>query len=106
FEGKYIILKLQKPLDEVAKEMKLPEADFMKKYDEVRKKLLDKRSGRDRPMTNKIALTAWSGLMIAGYAEAARAFEEPKYLATAKKSADFLLSQQKTKEGRLLRTYG
>src|SRR5262249_12475109 len=43
---------------------------------------------------------------IAGFAEAGMAFDEPKYTATAAKAAEFILKHQKTKEGRLLRTYG
>ena len=44
--------------------------------------------------------------MIAGYAEAGRTFDEPKYLETAAKAADFVLKHLRTPEGRLLRTYG
>ena len=44
--------------------------------------------------------------MIAGYAEAGRTFEEPKYLKAAEKAATFVLKHQLTKEVRLLRTYG
>ena len=44
--------------------------------------------------------------MIAGYAAAGRLLGEPRYIETAAKAADFVLANQKTKEGRLLRTYG
>ena len=106
FEEKYHILRWSKSSEEVAKELKMTEADLFKKLDPLRKKLFEVRETRDKPFLNKIALTAWSGLMIAGYAEAGRTFSEPKYLQTAAKAAAFVLKNQLTKEGRLLRTYG
>jgi uncharacterized protein YyaL (SSP411 family) len=106
FEGKYHILRWEKTPDEVAKELKMTEEELFKKLDPIRKKLFDEREKRDKPFRNEIALTAWSGLMIAGYAEAGRTFNEPKYLQAASKAADFVLKHQLTKEGRLLRTYG
>ena len=44
--------------------------------------------------------------MIAGYAVAGQALGERKYLDTAAKAADFLLKTMRTRDGRLLRTYG
>jgi uncharacterized protein YyaL (SSP411 family) len=44
--------------------------------------------------------------MIAGYAVAGRMLDEPKYVQTATTAADFVLKKMRTKEGRLLRTYG
>src|SRR5262249_49077979 len=52
------------------------------------------------------ALTAWNGEMIAGYAVAGSTLEEPKYIQTAARAADFVLKNLRTKDGRLLRTYG
>jgi hypothetical protein len=44
--------------------------------------------------------------MIAGFAEAGTALADKKYIETAVRAADFVLKHQRTKEGRLLRTYG
>jgi uncharacterized protein len=106
FEEKYHILRLPQPLPDAAKEFKLSKEDFNKKLGELKQKMLDVRNKREQPFLNKIALTAWSGQMIAGFAEAGIAFGEPKYIETAQKSAEFVLKHQKTMEGRLLRTYG
>jgi len=106
FEGKYHILRWSKMPDEVAKDLKMTEAELFAKLDPIRKKLFDVREKREKPFRNEIALTAWSGLMIAGYAEAGRTFAEPKYLKAADRAAAFVLKHQLTKEGRLLRTYG
>jgi uncharacterized protein YyaL (SSP411 family) len=107
FEEKYHILRWADTPEELAtKELKVSEAELYAKLDPLRKKVFAVREKRDKPFLNKISLTAWSGQMIAGYAEAARTFDEPKYLQAATKAADFVLKHQLTKEGRLLRTYG
>ena len=106
FENKYHILRWSATPAELAAELNLTEAGLIKKLTPIKNKLFEAREKRDKPFLNKIALTAWSGLMIAGYAEAGRTFDEPKYLDAAAKAADFVLKQQLTKDGRLLRTYG
>jgi len=69
-----------------------------------REKLLALRAKRPRPHLDDKILTAWNGLMISAFARAGAALSEPRYLAAAAKSADFLKSQL-TKDGRLLRTW-
>ena len=64
------------------------------------------RAKRERPFLDTKILTAWNGQMIAGLATAGRLLEEPKYTAAAARAADFLLKKMRTKDGRLLRTYG
>jgi uncharacterized protein len=106
FEEKYHILKLPKPAAQLAKELSLTQDQFSARLNPLRAKLFEERSKRDKPFRNEIALTAWSGQMIAGFAEAGRSLNEPKYVEVAKKAAAFVLDKQVTKEGRLLRTYG
>ncbi len=106
FEEKYVILKPRKPRPELAAELKMSEDEFATRFAQVQGKLLAKRNQRDQPLLNKIALTAWSGQMIAGFAQAGIDLKEPKHVELAKKAAEFVLRQQKTKEGRLLRTFG
>ncbi|MBI3407368.1 MAG: thioredoxin domain-containing protein [Planctomycetes bacterium] len=106
FEGKYHILHLAKTPFELAKEMNLSTDDFHAKLNPLRQKLFEAREKRDKPFLNKIALTSWSGQMIAGFAETGVALGEKKYLDVASKAADFVLAMQRTKDGRLLRTYG
>jgi uncharacterized protein YyaL (SSP411 family) len=96
FEKEYHIFTLPRPLTE----------EQRPRVAAVKRKLFEARSKRERPMTNQIALTAWSGLMIAGFAEAGQALKTPAHVETAAKAASFVLAHQVTKEGRLLRTYG
>jgi uncharacterized protein len=50
------------------------------------------RNTRIRPGTDDKILTAWNGLMLASFAEAARVFDDPRYLEIAVRNADFLLT--------------
>jgi uncharacterized protein len=106
FEEKYHILLLPKPLAEAAKERKLSEEDLLKKLAPLRKKLFDARAKRVTPFLDTKVLTAWNGQMIAGYAAAGQALDNKEYLDAARTAADFILKTLRTKDGRLLRTYG
>jgi len=106
FDDKYHILTLPKPLAETAKDLKLTEEQLNARLNPLKEKLLVERAKRDKPFRNEIALTAWSGQMIAGFAEAGRSLKEQQHLDVATKAAGFVLKHQMTREGRLLRTYG
>jgi len=106
FEEKYHILVLPKPLAEAAKERKLSEEDLLKKLAPLRRKLFDARAKRVKPFLDTKVLTAWNGQMIAGYAAAGQSLDNKEYLDAARKAADFILKMMRTKDGRLLRTYG
>jgi uncharacterized protein YyaL (SSP411 family) len=106
FEEKYHILVLPKSLAERAKEMKLTEERLEARLAPLRQKLLGAREKRPRPFRDTKVLTAWNGQMIAGYAVAGACLNERKYTQAAARAADFVLQKMRTKEGRLLRTYG
>lgn len=106
FEEKYHIFTLPIPLDQTRKEMKLSEKAFEEKLTSLKQKLFDIRSKRDAPFLNKIALTAWSGQMMAGLAEAGQALNEPRYVKEAARTAEFVLAKHRGQDGRLFRTYG
>ncbi len=106
FEEKYHILLLPKPLAELAKDLKLTEDQLQARLLPLQKKLLDSRTRRARPFLDTKILTGWNGEMIAGYAAAGQALGEPKYVKVATRAASFVLKNLRTKEGRLLRTYG
>jgi uncharacterized protein YyaL (SSP411 family) len=105
FEAKYHVLVMPRPFAEVAKDRKLTEEQLEQRLATALKKLFEARSKRARPFLDTKVLTAWNGEMIAGYAVAGRALEEPKYVRTAARAADFVLKNLRTADGRLLRTY-
>ena len=66
--------------------------------------LLEHREGRIKPERDDKVLTAWNGLMLRGFAEAASILGRYDYAAVAAKNADFILANMRDGD-RLLRTY-
>src|SRR5262249_2014347 len=66
--------------------------------------LMAARAKRVRPGCDDKVLTAWSGMMIKSFAEAARVLDRADYLAAAVKASEFLLTTNR-KDGRLLRSF-
>jgi uncharacterized protein len=67
-------------------------------------RLLETRYDRPRPSTDDKVLTAWNGLMLAAFAEAARVIDKPRYLKVARTNANFLLTALRP-QGRLRRSW-
>jgi uncharacterized protein YyaL (SSP411 family) len=72
---------------------------------EARRKLFEAREERVHPGRDEKILTSWNGLMMAAFAEAARALDRDDYCEVAERNAAFLLHELRTDEGRLLRTW-
>jgi len=106
FEKKEYVLRLPKPLSEIAADLKTTEADLLKRLGPIKAKLLEVRSKRERPFLDTKILTGWNGQMIAAYAIAGKVFGEKAWTDTAVKAAEFLLANLRNGEGRLLRVYG
>jgi uncharacterized protein YyaL (SSP411 family) len=67
--------------------------------------LLKERAKRVRPGLDDKMLTAWNGLMIKGYIDAYRAFDDKKYLNIALRNAEFINRKLKAADNRLNRNY-
>jgi hypothetical protein len=72
---------------------------------EARSKLFEAREKRVHPSRDDKVLTSWNGLMLAAFAEAARALDRDDYRMIAERNADFLLRELRQENGRLLRTW-
>ncbi|HXG22984.1 MAG TPA: thioredoxin domain-containing protein, partial [Chthonomonadales bacterium] len=86
-----------------ARSMGLSPDAFGQKLATMRAKLFARRQQRVKPARDEKIITAWNGLMLAAFAEAAAVLEREDYLHTAIKNAAFVL-QELYKEGRLMRT--
>lgn len=106
FEEHYHIFTQSKPLAEHAKLLKVSVEELQKKLAPLQKKLFRIRAKRERPFRDTKILTAWNGLMIAGYAKAGEVLKNPQYLKSAERAANFILTHLRNDKGRLLRTYG
>jgi uncharacterized protein YyaL (SSP411 family) len=72
---------------------------------EARRALFEAREKRVRPGRDEKVLMSWNGLMLAAFAEAARALDRGDYRLVAERNADFLLRELRQGNGRLLRTW-
>jgi uncharacterized protein YyaL (SSP411 family) len=103
FEGQNI-LNIQSSLEDVAGRNKTDVEELRVAVAQSRQKLFDIRDKRIKPARDEKILTAWNGLMLASFAEAAAVFDRDDYLAIAQANATFILANLE-RDGLLLRTY-
>ena len=65
--------------------------------------LLEHRATRVRPHRDDKILTAWNGLMISAFAQAAQVLDDARYALAARRAADFLLSRMYDRGTRTLK---
>jgi uncharacterized protein YyaL (SSP411 family) len=93
-------------LADCAKELELTEEQLEVQLAPLREKLFQMRPFRPRPLLDTKILTAWNGQMIAGLSAAGQALGDKKPIERAARAADFVLKTLRTRNGRLLRSYG
>ncbi|MDD3643749.1 MAG: thioredoxin domain-containing protein [Candidatus Krumholzibacteria bacterium] len=105
FEGKNI-LNIPRGAREAAGEISAANGTSARALDELlsraRRRLLDIRSLRPRPMRDDKVLADWNGLMIAALARGARVTGRPEYAEAARKAARFVLGAMRGPGGGLL----
>lgn len=99
------ILFISKPPSKVASKNGLTPEQLEAKISAAKIKLMKARDKRIRPGLDDKVLTSWNGLMLKGYVDAYRVFDEPKFLEAAIKNANFLLKNAKKTDGSLYRNY-
>ena len=72
---------------------------------DARRALFEVREGRVRPATDDKVLTAWNAMAIQALAEASSAFDEPTLLEEAVRTAEFVVTNLRGSDGRLLRSW-
>ncbi len=103
FEGRNILHRQFDPVT-FAEMKSRPLEEVDKSLRESRSKLLQRRQTRVWPGRDDKVLTAWNGMMLSAFAEAAFALDRPDYLLTAIENAKFL-KERLWVEGRLRRTW-
>jgi hypothetical protein len=98
------ILNITRELSEIAATENLTVGELSAALERSRKILFAAREKRVKPARDEKVLTAWNGLMLTSFAEAAAILNRPDYLAVAKQNARFVLEKLR-REGLLLRTY-
>ncbi len=102
FEGKNIP-NVTRSLDEVAADANVTKEHLEESLDRSRPKLLEVRERRIKPGRDEKILTAWNGMMLASFAEAAAILDREDYLELARHNARFVLDNLRA-DGLLLRT--
>jgi uncharacterized protein YyaL (SSP411 family) len=72
---------------------------------DARQRLLEERQRREQPLRDDKVVTAWNGLVLAAFAEAAWRLDRPDYLEVALDLARFLQEEMTGENGLLFRTY-
>jgi uncharacterized protein YyaL (SSP411 family) len=89
FDGKNILIQ-RHTVTETAAHFRKSEDKVRQSLARSRDKLFSIRAKRPRPHLDDKTVTAWNGLMISAYARAAQVLEEPRYLSSAVRAANFL----------------
>ncbi|MDI6886036.1 MAG: hypothetical protein QMD22_06790 [archaeon] len=95
FEGNKSVLYIAHPSEEI------DEPDTLGRS---KKKLLEARSKRIRPVTDDKIITGWNGFMISAFALGYQALHEKRFLEAATSALHFILTNLR-KDGYLLRRY-
>ena len=103
FEGENI-LNVPQDGESFAAEAGIARADLEAAINRARPLLLEAREGRVHPGRDEKVLSAWNGLMMRSFAEAASILGHDGYLQVAIACASFVLESLR-QDGRLLRTY-
>ncbi len=103
FEGKNI-LNVPQEAESFAAEAGITLEELEAAIGRAKGLLLEIREGRVHPARDDKILSAWNGLMIRGFAEAAAVLRREDYLQAAASCASFVLESLR-QDGRLLRTY-
>jgi uncharacterized protein YyaL (SSP411 family) len=105
FRGKNILIQRQ-TVPETAQRFKKREDEVRQSLTRSQKKLLSIRSKRPRPHLDDKIIAGWNGLMICAYARAAAVLDEPRYLESAVRAAEFVRANlYDPKEKLLYRSY-
>ena len=99
------ILSRVVPLGTVAASLGLREPELEARLKSIRQRLFSVRLNRPRPSRDGKILADWNGLVIAALAQASRAFDEPRYLDTARDAMEFVLSRMHDSQGGLFHRY-
>ena len=104
FEHGQSALHVDRPLDEVARELGLGAGEAEAMLAEAKKELFEVRERRIKPALDDKILTSWNGLMISAMAKGAQVLDDARYAEAAGRAADFVLSEM-TEGDLLLRTH-
>lgn len=100
----YVLIKDKTDAD-FCKTHDISETTLKQKKDNWHNHLNTVRNKRPKPRLDDKTLTSWNALMLKGYCDAYRTFNEPDFLERAIKNASFIVNQQLQDNGALLHNF-
>jgi uncharacterized protein YyaL (SSP411 family) len=91
--------------DEILKDFSISSETLKTKKQAWKTLLLEHRNKRPKPRLDDKTLTSWNGLMLKGYVDAYKAFQNEEYLKAAVKNAAFIRDTQLQSSGALYHNY-
>ena len=104
WEGQNILHTVAE-IPDLAARFELDEGEAARRLEAAQQLLYDVRATRVWPGLDDKVLTAWNGLMLAAFAEAARVLDRADYARIADENARFLDQTMRAEDNRLLRTW-
>jgi len=98
------VLRSWREISDVAASVELPLAEAQASIARARRSLLAARARRPAPLRDEKILTAWNGLAISAFAQAALVLGEPAFATRAEQAAAFLVARLDS-GGRLRRSF-
>lgn len=105
FENGTSVLHVAKSFKEMAAKLGFSEEEVEGLIESAKAKLLAEREKRTRPFRDEKIITAWNGMMISAFAQAARILQRPEYGEIARTALDFILTKVVFSDGTLRRSY-
>ncbi len=103
FEGKNTLTN-RYGMERMVKDFGKSAAEIAKELAGIRADLYAAREKRVHPHLDDKVLASWNGLMLSAFARAGLVYDNPDYLTTARRNAEFLLAKMTREDGRLFRT--
>lgn len=104
WEDRYVLIKTESD-SVIAQKHTISVAQLKKKKVVWRSTLLEYRNKRTKPRLDDKTLTSWNALMLKGYVDAYKAFQDDAYLNAAIKNANFIKNKQLQRDGSLFHSY-
>lgn len=104
FEHGHVLFSA-KSIEALAADERIPPRELGLKLSDMRRKLLAARREREKPLIDDKVLAGWNGLVIRALANAGGIFSRRDCLEASQRTAMFVLTQMRDKDGRLLRSH-
>lgn len=91
--------------EDIMETVGISELEFYKKLNRAKKKVFEYRQHRIHPGLDDKILASWNGMMLKGFSDAYRIFDDPDFRKMAIENAEFILSALKKEGGGLYRSY-